>query len=412
MMLWSYIPLSDFARPAEPARKAAIERIRGFLQRVRKSGLTSEPVSVQAELRSASLRLLDRVAPPPKWGAAERALESALAEWRDNARSERSIQIIIGPPGAGTSHVVRKWAERNAYRIVSPPSYREIIENDRSWLGRLDGNDPVALPNLECFFLRHYNSFSGMRALLDRICGNGRRYVIGCNSWTWTFLCRSFRINAIYPEPLTLSAFDSVRMERWLHVLASSVAGGSLVFRQTDDGSHVLPEVERRSEQPGNNHSDEDPGDLPSDKHSVQFLQRLAARSRGNPLVGWATWRQSLHIAGGEDIEEEAQEAAAADRGRTIWVRPWSQLTFPEMPTRADRHDLMLLHTLLLHDGLPAAILDRLFPQSLGQIMERLYRLRAAGLAKLEEGLWRVTLLGYPSVRRAMVDEGMLVDDF
>jgi hypothetical protein len=123
-------------------------------------------------------------------------------------------------------------------------------------------------------------------------------------------------------------------------------------------------------------------------------------------------WRQSLQIASDEDIEEEAQEAAVADRGRTIWVRPWSQLSFPEIPPGTDRHDLMLLHTLLLHDGLPSDILDLLLPLSRGAIMERLHRLRAVGLVKIEGGLWRVTLLGYPAIRGAMADEDMLVDDF
>lgn len=412
MMLWTYIPISGFKRPAEPAREAAFGRLRGFLQRVRKGALAAEPVSVQAELRTASLKLLDRVAPPPRWGATERALESALAEWRDKASPEGTIQAVVGPPGTGTSHVVRKWAERNSYRIIQPPAYREIIDNQCGWLAQLDGDDPLALPNLECFFLRHFNSFDTVRKLLDRICGGTRRYVIGCNSWTWTFLKRSFQLDALLPEPLTLSPFDSDRMERWLHVLASSVAGGNLVFRLTDDGSNVLPDVEQRIEQPGSEEVDDAVQELPPVKRSGQFLDRLAARSRGNPLVGWAMWRQSLHIAGDEDIEEEAQEAAAADRGRTIWVRPWSQLSFPEMPRSADRHDLMLLHALLLHDGLPAETLDRLLPLSLGTIMERLYRLRAAGLVKLEEGLWRVTLLGYPAVRHAMVDEDLLVDDF
>jgi hypothetical protein len=406
------MPFSEFRHPIEPAREAALGRVRSFLQRVRKGRLSVRPVSVQAELRSASVRLLDRVAPAPRWGAAERALESSLAEWRDAERAEQTVQVVIGPPGTGTSHVVRKWAERNKYRPIQAPPYRELIEGRDGWLSQLDGEDPVALPNLERFFLRHYNGFDALRRMLDRICTGSRRYVIGCSSWTWAFLNRSSQIGALLPEPLSLSPFDSARMERWLHVLASSVAGGSLVFRLTDDGSSVLPDVEGRVEQPAGEPPDEAEHDVPSDKRSVHFLQRLASRSRGNPLVGWAMWRQSLQIAGEEDIEEEAQEAAASDRGRTIWVRPWPQISFPEMPVGADRRDLMLLHTLLLHDGLPADILDLLLPLSLGAIMERLYRLRAVGLVKLEDGIWRVTLLGYPAIRQAMADEDLLVDDF
>ena len=412
MNLWCYIPSSQFRRPEEPAREAARSRVRGFLQRIRKGALTAQPVSVRAELRSASLKLLDRVAPPPRWGATERALESAFAAWREAAHPDQTVQVVIGPAGTGTSHVVRRWAERNNYRIIQPPSYLEIIGKNDTWIGQLDGDDPIALPNLECFFLRHYNGFDLIRKMLDRICGGSRRYVIGCNSWNWSFLNRAFQIGALLPHPLVLSPFDSARLERWLHVLAASVSGGSLIFRLTDDGSNVLPDVESRADQPAAEAADEADSEVPLDKRSGQFLQRLAARSRGNPLVAWAMWRQSLQIATDEDIEEEAQEAAAADRGRTIWVRPWSQLTFPEMPPGTDRYDLIVLHTLLLHDGLPSDILDLLLPLSRGAIMERLYRLRTAGLVKVEENLWRVTLLGYPAVRQAMADEDLLVDAF
>lgn len=411
MNLWCFIPRDQFKRPAEPAREAAFSRVRGILQRIRTGSLSGRTVSVQAELRSASLRLLDRVAPAPRWGAAERALESALAPWKEETGSPQNVQIVIGPPGTGTSHVVGKWAERNGFRVVRPPARGEILSSRTDWFSQLDGQDPLAFPNLEAFFLRHHNGFDAVRRIVDRLCAGDRRYLLGCNSWTWAFLDRSFQIGALLPTPFVLAPFDSMRTERWLYVLAASVAGGSLVFRLTDDGSSVLPDVERRTED-GTAVSDEADHEVALEKRSVQFLQRLAARSRGNPLVAWALWRQSLQIAAGEDIEKEAQEAAAGDRGRTIWVRPWSQLALPELSSRADRRDLMLLHMLLLHDGLSSEILDRLLPLSRGAVMERLYGLRARGLVKTEEELWRVTLLGYPAVRQAIEDEDLLVDDF
>jgi hypothetical protein len=128
--------------------------------------------------------------------------------------------------------------------------------------------------------------------------------------------------------------------------------------------------------------------------------------------VAWAIWRQCLHIGTDEDAEEAAQEAAARDRGRTLWIRPWQEVLLPELPRGTDTAELLLLHTLLLHDGLPADLLDALLPFSSGDIRQRLYRLRSGGLVKEEEGLWRVTLLGYPAVRTALSDEDNLVDAF
>lgn len=184
------------------------------------------------------------------------------------------------------------------------------------------------------------------------------------------------------------------------------------MFRQADDGSHVLPAVESRKPESG---SAEDEADarLSAEQEKVSpFIKRVAARSRGNPLVAWAVWRHCLNIARGEAAEEEAQEAAAADRGRTIWVRPWPQIGFPDLPEGARTGELLLLHTLLLHDGLPAPVLDSPLPFSMPEIMQRLYRLRAAGLVKEEDGYWRVTLLGYPAVRSALAGEDFLTDGF
>ncbi len=409
--LWSYIPLDQFRRPEEPAREAARERLKAFWQRLRRGSIISGPVSVQAELRSASVRLLDRVAPVPRWGAAERALESALAGWKDQDRPDRTVQVVSGPPGTGTSHVVRRWAERNGFRLVGPPSYREIIAGSEEWLRQLEGEDPVALPNLECFYLRHYNGIEGMRKLLDRLCCTTRRYLIGCSSWAWAYLDRTVQFGALLPRPLVLAPFDGARLHHWLHVLAASGGGGNLVFRLSDDGSLALSPVESRAAASGEP-AEAAETDMKPGARSAPFLQKLAARSRGNPLVAWAIWRQSLNIGTDEEVEEAAQEAAAADRGRTLWIQPWQDLRLPALPPGSGAPELLLLHALLLHDGLPADILDRLLPFSQGEIMQRLYRLRTEGLLKLEDGLWRVTLLGYPAVRTALAEEDHLVDSF
>jgi hypothetical protein len=411
MPLWQYIDLNEFHRPEEPTREALQDRLKSFWQRLRKGNIISSPISVQAELRSASVSLLDRVAPAPLWGAAERALESGLAEWKEQEKPAQAVQVVVGPPGTGTSHVVRRWAERNGFRLVQPPPYRDIAAGSEDWLRQLDGDDPVALPNLERFYLRHQSGIEGMRKLLDRLCCTPRRFVVGCNSWAWSYLDLSMRFGALTPRPLVLAPLDGTRLQRWLHILAASGGLGNLVFRLADDGSYSLPPVEHATpvnEEDAETESDETKQEAPSSP----FLQRLAARSRGNPLVAWAIWRQCLHIGKDEDAEEAAQEAAAQDRGRTLWVRPWQEIRLPEVPRGTDTGELLLLHTLLLHDGLPADLLDALLPFSLGDIRQRLYRLRSAGLVKEETDLWRVTLLGYPAVRAALNDEDFLIDAF
>ena len=73
----------------------------------------------------------------------------------------------------------------------------------------------------------------------------------------------------------------------------------------------------------------------------------------------------------------------------------------------------IILHTLLLHDGAPAEVLELLLPLSHSQIRHALHQLREGNLVKLtDDDHWRITLLGYPAVRGFMENEGYLVDAF
>jgi len=410
--LWCYAPISRFERPAEPAVQAARSGLQALWKRMRQPVDAGQPLSVQAELHCVPQRLLDRVAAPPRWDAAVQAVNATLDGWVASDCAEQPVRVIIGPPGTGVRQVVSTWAEQKGLRIVQAPSYREILYGSTDWMDQIkrEGDDLLVIPNLECYLLRHYNGLEGVRLLVQEIDASKRRFVIGCSSWAWTYLSRVVQIDALLPEPLTLAAFDGLRLQSWFQLLAAGGSGWAYVFRQADDGSHVLPRAGPNIEA-GKRGTSQDEEPLTEERVSP-FLQRIGARSRGNPLVAWAAWRHCLNIAQGEEVEEVAQEAAASDRGRTLWVRPWPQMEFPVLPPGTRSNELFLLHALLLHDGLPAAILASLLPLGTPEIMQGLYRLRSAGLVKEEEGLWRVTLLGYPAVRNALAGEDLLVDGF
>lgn len=411
--LWCYTPLSRFERPGEPAVQAAHSGLKQFWKRMRRRVEAVQTSSVHAELRSVPQGLLDRVAPAPRWDAAGRALDVALAEWATLEDTQQHIKVIIGPSGAGVRNVVSAWAKGKNLRVVHPPSYQEILRGSADWRNQIsEGENLLVIPNLERFLLRHYNGLESVRWLIETIDASKMRFVIGCNSWAWIYLSRVIQIDAILPEPLTLVAFDGSRLQHWFQILPASGGGSSFVFRQADDGSYVLPPADFETSEGGSDDKVDEGGFSGKKTKVSSFVQRIGARSRGNPLVAWAFWRHCLNIARGEDAGEEAREAAADDRGPTIWVRPWSQIEFPDLPQATPTCELFMLHALLLHDGLPAPILASVLPIGRPEIVQGLYRLRSAGLVKEEGELWRVTLLGYPAVRNALDGENYLVDGF
>jgi hypothetical protein len=148
----------------------------------------------------------------------------------------------------------------------------------------------------------------------------------------------------------------------------------------------------------------------PGKENPSEFMIRLASRSRGIPLVAWALWRHCPNTSAGQKIEEDAQKAAAMDDGKTVWVKPWLQVHLPRVPADSRQEEFFLLQALLLHGGLPFDLLSRLLPGAVSAIREKLLRFQAEGLVKGEEGVWRVTLLGYPAVRQCLEDEGFLID--
>jgi hypothetical protein len=139
-------------------------------------------------------------------------------------------------------------------------------------------------------------------------------------------------------------------------------------------------------------------------------LKRLAAYSRGIPGIAWALWRQSLLGEFNDELSLEEQQEFHQSEATTIWVRPWDDLEHPSLPSDFDRVDAFILHTLLLHGGLPAGLLTNLLSLSATELIRHLYHLQAAGLVEEDAERWLVSPLGYPVVRRFLDNAGYLTD--
>ena len=122
------------------------------------------------------------------------------------------------------------------------------------------------------------------------------------------------------------------------------------------------------------------------------------------------------HIESSDSATSISLQAGAAlsedDFQRTIWVEPWYRLNLPSVPT-LDRRDraLFVLHTLLLHDGLPSQVLAQILPFPESQTQGSLQFLRVAGVVAGDQDRWRVAAAAYPGVREFLRYEGYLVDD-
>lgn len=405
--LWRFIPLSQFEkeRPQEPTQEVVRHGLRAIWQqfsRNRSAQAETETPEEARSLKSAPQRMMDMAVPQAEWGKMGGAgLDEALSGWLEQGSGR---QAIVGGPASGVDEMVRAWGRDQGLSILTPPSPEALLSGE-DWLGQQltieEGNRPrLILPGLERCFLRHPDGLDGVRRLLDLIWTEQIACVLTCDSWAWAYLNRVLHIEAVLPAPLTLAPLDATALTLWFRELAERNEPRNLTFRQATNGRPVLPSTTSAG------HEAEDK----TAKTDREFLIHLAARSRGNPGVARAIWRESLQVNSAEEVESKAQEEAAADRGYTMWVNPWTKLSLPSLPSNADREDALVLYTLLLHNGLSTEHLSDLLPLGQARVVQIIQHLRAARLVTNEADRWIITPLGYPAVRVFLGREGFLAD--
>ena len=342
------------------------------------------------------------------------ALTSALQTWFDNEESEQTIQVVVGPLGSGIGHTLSRWAEEHSCKVIDPPPTEEILTGGEEWFRKLQHNKKavLVLPALEHCYLRHHNGLKLIRKLCEHMKDSSRKWLLGCNSWAWSYLSKAVKADLLLPMPLVLQALHGVHLHQWFGLLINNPNSCCLIFRQSDDGNQILS-VKGNKNIPSQEGSEVQTTEgEQATKDVPDFLKKVAALSRGIPLIAWAIWRNSLQIAGETVVYEDAKEAAAKDQGLTIWVRPLEKIDLPVIPSDITRCELFILHVLLLHAGLARDVLCLLLPFHPDEVSRGLTHLESHGVIKHEKNTWRVSLTGYSAVRQYLYNEGYMMDDF
>ena len=397
---WEYVSVASYKPPSAPVTYSARKRyasLRGLFQRDRSE--TDLPLITAENLLSLPHFQLDRLAPVPDWQSSAETLRSELDEWLHQENPVPPVLVIAGPPHSGNIETLKAWAEMYSWQTLAGPSPEQILTGDTSWLtaqSEVDG--PWVLPNLENLYLRHVDGLKLIRHFLDLACaGKIGRGIIGCDSWAWAFLSHLWHGRT--PATLTLQAFDESRLTAHFQPSSDVSQSNPFLFRLSDNGYYVLPP----------------PGENEKTSKQSNFLHILAAHSRGILGVSRAIWRASMQAEPDEKMsEKEMSEKDENKEGdiphQTVWIIPWNQLKLPVLPASAGRDVAFVLHTLLLHNGLPLDILKLLL--SPDQVVENIYWLEEEGLVEQNDSVWQVTAQGYPAARQFLESNGYLVDQF
>ncbi|WP_295538574.1 hypothetical protein [uncultured Thiohalocapsa sp.] len=389
---WQIVPLADYNLPSTPAASAARAR---WMSLRRLFAHRSEPVApparAEADLRGLPEPVLDALVAPVDWSAGAEALQ----QQRAHDGGGDGVSFVVGPPRSGHDALLRRWARACDARVILPPEAHAMLADGwaggRAWLDAWPRDDRLwLLPRLEHCWLRHAAGLALVRELLERAqLGRLGRGVIGCDSWAWAYLRRV----AAPPtqSALTLQGCDGPRLAALFRTLVVLDDARPVRFRNAQTGKLVLA--------------------VDGDDDGGTELQYLAARSRGNAGLARALWRRRLRAEPDPAEDASGADAAAAAEdgaGITLWLA-----AAPALSTEPDEATALMLHALLLHNGLSGPLLAELLPLPPYRVQRRLLRLAALGaIAAGADGRWRVHALAYADVRDLLRTQGLLLDDF
>ena len=400
--LWTYIPVTDFDVPTPPVSDAARggvlhlwRSLQGFF-RHKKSATEEEP-----QWDRPTEELLRSVSPDPNWSEAAVSFAAGLRDdWLLAEQCDRPLRALVGPPGCDVASVVRSVAEQYRLKVLAAPSPETLLgssEMDRSaWPSADEPDGIVVIPHLEHWFFRHEEGLTLVRNLIERLHLSRSRALIACDSWAWAFFGHALSIADTINDPLTVAAFDASKLDTWFRSNLNDQDHG---FRQRADDEPVFPE---------NLNTDGD-GKEPTTRHTSTVIKSLAATSRGSLGVASAFWCASLRT---HDSVNPASERPARGAPTMLEVASPYDLRPPALPDNVARVNQFILHSLLLHGGLPLSSLIILLPFSRDEIQSRVAALLRVGILEVRQGRLNVTLTVYPSVRQSLLNEGFLTDAF
>lgn len=395
---WTFIPLHEYKAPVAPVSHAARSHFLN-LQRLFQRHSEDEPVDVLCktdnDLQPLPLWQLQQILPEPDWQSAAAALYQQLKDWLIEPNPKAAIVVLVAPPCSGISKILPVWATQYAWTEISPPTTEQVLANDNAWFSELVlHSNGWVLSHLEKLYLRQAGGLNFIRQFFEQaFSGQFGRGIVCCDSWAWSFLQSVW--HGRLPVVLTLQACDPVLLGKALLPVADKSSDHLVYFRQADNGHYLIPPPNVDETSPGMN----------------KYFQLLAAHSRGIAGIAREIWRVGLRTEPDVLIRETT---AALDKPstQTLWVTPWNESKFPELPSGSGRNEAFVCHALLLHNGLTATRLRQLLPLSPNETSETVFRLQAVGVIAGLDGVLRVTALGYLAVRQFLLANGYLADHF
>jgi hypothetical protein len=292
------------------------------------------PVELPTALKLELLQDVQSLLPHPiQYQAIEQRLTASLQAFNEHSEAPNSL-IVLGNPSDMLSLTVHKHLEQwlrhhtqleakgdrppTTFSLMTlcshwnhrPSDLTEIVSQLKSELQTLESSSfsqdtlPIVfLPLMEWCFLRCVDGFAGIDHLQDYILSDRSRFwVIGCNSWTWTYLDYVCQISSYFEQTMMLPALSGHELKEWLSPIAEKV---DLVVEPDEDEAtkQLALTLDTEADEPDNWLS----------SREKRFYEKLATDSRGLSKLAADLWVRSLSVADDEVQETPEGDASSSD---------------------------------------------------------------------------------------------------
>src|SRR6056297_1202876 len=309
---WRLLPVAEI----EPVQPAAEARARSWLRELA-ARLRGEPRSPVDPTPSR-----DRLGPLDEARLARLVPDPPLAPQRaafDALRGRTRRAIVLRPDDGGWDAVLDGASEVAAERLKPPDALPPGSGLPDAVRARLADPTPLHALRLERWGVRHHDGLAALRELLALLADRDGPWTADAGPWAWAWMRHVLPEARGLPSPVAPAPLDGEALGAWL--------GGGEDLRLRGVGG-------------------------PPDEATFRVL---AQRARGEAGVAAAMWRACLRDGAERPPPDERSVQAREDEADeespepgTVWVWPPGDLELPSLATTT-RHDLLLLHAVLLH---------------------------------------------------------------
>lgn len=346
------------------------------------------------------------------------AIASIFKEIRKSDRPSSDSPTNLGEPKAHPSTPAAEHRSNHPADSAAAENRPEAKVNEEA--GEEAGEEiekppihVIVIPALDRYFLRCIDGLEAIETIRQIIVDHPDYFwLVGCNSWAWSYLDKVCYISAYLDSCWRLSTLDALDFKAWLQPLQAVAELPPFENEETRSPSEQPPATPGSTlpahaarQAPDKKQAKTEPDWVSSDEQ--KYFSSIEKASNGVAAVAAALWQASLRY---ELVDPSTDRPAQVDQDDDpLGKVQRGKIKVPDVPslTVDDRY---LLYAVLLHGSLSRQHLALSLAEPQGMVRAQLQSLSRQDLLLRKNRGWVINPAYYPSLSKELKRNNFLVD--